>query len=844
MAARAESALAAYRRKRDFSATAEPRGRPARAHGNRFIVQKHDATRLHYDFRLELDGVLKSWAVTRGPSLDPADKRLAVRTEDHPLDYADFEGTIAKGNYGAGTVLLWDRGTWEPIDEPRQGLEHGKLSFRLNGEKLRGEWTLVRMHGARRGDRGRENWLLIKADDAAADREHDILAQAGASVASGRDLKDIAAGAPAKVGRARKTRRADGHGLPDFVEPTLATLVDEVPQGHDWLFEVKFDGYRALAAADGGNARIYTRNGLDWTDRFAPIAQALRRLDLDGVLLDGEIVVVDAEGRSDFGALQGALDGESQNLSYFVFDLLAQRREPITALPLRERKARLETLLSEGSGPVHYSAHVEAAGKAMLTSLCSKGFEGIVAKRADAPYRAGRSQDWLKIKCGHRQEFVIAGTSPSDRGRPFASLLLGVREGKALRYAGRVGSGFSQDLLERLAVRFHPLQRKTRPFTPKLTGPIARGATWLKPELVAEVAFAGFTRDRLVRQGRFIALREDKAASEIEIEEAKAMDDVVAGKPAAESHGTAASKGEARRSAAAAPAVRLTHRTKLLYPVEGLTKEDVANYLQAVAAEMLPFVERRPVSLVRCPDGRQKYCFFQRHPSAHMPAGFKPAAVPDNDGTSADYLTLEGVEGIVGCAQIGALEIHGWGARVDDIEHPDRLVFDLDPAPDVAFEAVKTAASTMREALEALNLKSFALLTGGKGIHVVVPLEPRHEWPVVKRFARAMAEHFVEHEPARYVAAMSKAKRNGKIFIDHFRNERSASAVMPYSPRARGGAPLAWPVEWSDLASIDRADAVTIATYSDRLGSKPWRGYFEAKQALSEAALQALHVEA
>lgn len=838
----AVDALATYRAKRDFAKTAEPAGEPSGTPGHRFVVQMHDATRLHYDFRLELDGVLKSWAVTRGPSLDPSEKRLAVRTEDHPVDYASFEGVIPEGQYGSGTVIVWDHGDWEPVGDPHKGLAEGKLTFLLHGERMKGEWALIRMKGGKsRADAKRENWLLIKADDAEADRARDILG-ATTSVDSGRDLTQVAR--DARIGRAptygKPTRRPRSAAqppkarLPDFVAPQLCALQDDVPDGDDWLYEIKFDGYRAMVAADGEAVRISTRSGLDWTDRFAPLARAIGALGLDRVLIDGEIVVLDADGVSDFGALQNALDGEGNGAPVlFAFDLLVDKGRDIAGQPLRKRKERLAALLKTApkTDRVFFSDHVEGGGRAMLDTLCGKGFEGIVAKRADAPYRPG-ARDWRKIKCGHRQEFVIAGTSPSERGRPFASLLLGVMEKNGLRYAGRIGSGFSQDELDRLEARFHKLERQTSPFEDEVPASIARGARWLKPELVAEVEFAGWTRDNLVRHGRFVALRSDKLPAAV---------------PREGSAGNASLKSRsATQKRAAAPEgkrmdIRLTHPERVLYADEKITKADLAAYLEAVSGQMLPHVERRILSLVRCPDGAEKACFFQKHASRGMPAAFHEIPVTEKSGDSEDYLYVDSAEGLVSAAQIGALELHIWGSHIDAIETPDRIVFDLDPDPSVGFDTVKGAALTIRDALEAVGLASFPLLTGGKGIHVVVPIEAGPEWPTVKGFARAMAGHFASSEPERYVATMSKERRKEKIFIDHFRNERGSTAIAPFSPRARAGAPVAWPVDWDDLPAIAAANIVTIENHAKHPAG--WKGYFKVRQKLGKAALKALGVE-
>ncbi|MEN3976797.1 non-homologous end-joining DNA ligase [Emcibacter sp. SYSU 3D8] len=521
---RGSDQLGTYRAKRQFDRTPEPQGGKATRAGNLYAIQKHAATRLHYDLRLELDGVLKSWAITRGPSLDPAQKRLAVRTEDHPVDYGDFEGTIPSGNYGAGTVLLWDQGTWEPIKDARRGLKDGRLEFVLHGERLKGRWALIRMRN--RGSEKRENWLLIKGDDDEARREVEITEAALESVATGRTLKAIAENPERrrKPGKANDTpqrrnaaSRAGSSPLPGFVKPALATLVEDVPEGDDWLFEIKFDGYRAIAAASGDEVRIYTRNGLDWTSKYPAIAQALASLNLDGALLDGEIVVVDKEGKSDFGALQAQLKGGGGSLSFFVFDVLALGGESLRSKPLVERKDMLRKLLGKvgKTGPVFYTDHVEGNGQAMLGALCGRGFEGVIAKRSRAKYVSGRGHAWLKIKCGASQEFVIVGWSPSDRNRPFSSILLAVNEGGVLRYAGRVGSGFSHAALDDLSSRFRRLSRKTRPVDGPVPADVARKARWLQPKLVANIAFAEFTRDGLVRHGRFLGLREDKPAQAV-----------------------------------------------------------------------------------------------------------------------------------------------------------------------------------------------------------------------------------------------------------------------------------------------------------------------------------------
>jgi bifunctional non-homologous end joining protein LigD len=812
------SALDVYRSKRRFDATPEPSGDEAAEPGWRYAIQKHDATRLHYDLRLELDGVLLSWAVTRGPSRDTAEKRLAVRTEDHPVDYASFEGVIPEG-YGAGTVMLWDTGSWEPVGDPHEGLKAGKLAFHVHGERLLGRWALVRMK-PRKGET-RENWLLIKEKDDHVSRRGDVLKTHVKSVSSGRTMAQIAKGAAAAERPAKKSH------APGFIEPMLATLAEEVPEGDDWLFEVKFDGYRAQLSTAGDDVTIFTRSGLDWTERFAGVADAAKTLKLDGCLIDGEIVALDDKGVSDFGALQAAMEeGRSRNLSLFAFDLLFDGGEDIRRLPLTERKARLKQRLRFSKGPIYYTDDFEDGARG-LEQLSAAGYEGVVAKRGSAAYRSGRAKGWLKIKAGHRQEFVILGVSPSDKDRPFASLLVGLNEGKRLVYAGRVGSGFSDADFARLEKAFAPRWRDEAPIGEPPPGPIGRKAQWLAPDLLAEVDFAGFTRDGQVRHGRFIGLREDKPARTAKRERAAAAK---------------ATTYQAKRSEAPPdPKVRLTHPERELYP--GVTKADVAAYLETVAARMLPFTGGRALSLVRCPEGISGERFFQKHSHSGLPEAVGRKMIEDGKGEPFEALYVAGADGLASTAQVSALEIHINGARLDRPETPDRVVFDLDPDERVGFADVKEAAFELREALLALELKSFALLTGGKGVHVVAPLARRRNWDEVSAFAKALSERFAEAEPKRFVATMTKAKRREKIFIDHFRNGRAASAIAPYSLRARDGAPVACPVTWEGLKRLDRADAFRIGDATKIAAADPWQGYgAAAKQSISARALKALGV--
>jgi bifunctional non-homologous end joining protein LigD len=836
--------LREYRAKRDFSKTAEPDDRPsgqtevaARRGGHPlvFVVQKHDATRLHYDFRLEWKGVLKSWAVTRGPSYDPAEKRLAVEVEDHPLAYGAFEGIIPQGEYGGGTVMLWDRGTWEPVEDFEQGLKDGKLVFRLAGERLKGEWTLVRMK--RRPGEKRDNWLMIKhREDGAKPPRGDVLKTFDRSVATDRTMAEIAKSGrtiarsdlttkrPADPEPARQGE-AKGVAMPRFRAPQLATLVDEAPQGAEWLSELKYDGYRALIAIGGGKARVFTRSGLDWTGKFPRIAEAAASLATDGALIDGEIVAFDKAGRTDFSALQAAIKG-GKDMSCFVFDMLVEDGRDISKLPLTERKARLERLIGEGKGPLIYSQHIEGRAADVLERLCAAGHEGIVAKRADAAYRSGRTKSWLKVKCTQRQEFVIGGWSRTDKkNRPLSSILIGVMEGGRLVYKGRVGS-FEGDTLGDLAPRLFERERKASPFA-ELPREARRDAVFVRPDLVAEIDFAEFTADGVVRHGVFKGLRGDKAAKDVVLETA----------------GGARMAEHEQRDVFAG--IKLSSPGKVLWEEQGVTKADLAAHYERVAERILPYVAKRLLSLVRCPDGASGQCFFQKHDSRGFPDELKRLEIEEADGDRANYLYAEDVSALIAGVQMGTLEFHIWGSRIDRLEQPDRLVFDLDPDEGLGFADVKAAALDVRNRLDGIGLKTVPLVTGGKGVHVVAPLARKAEWPQVKAFARGFAQMLAADEPERYVAQAAKAKRKGRIFVDWLRNERGSTAICPYSTRARKGAPVATPVSWDELAGLDAANAFHIADMEARLKqADPWAETTGWKQSITKALVAATGAEA
>ena len=799
--AKAPDPLATYNAKRDFARTAEPAGTLAPGHGNAFVVQKHDATRLHWDFRIEIDGVLKSWAVTRGPSLDPGEKRLAVRTEDHPLGYATFEGTIPATEYGGGTVMLWDRGTWAPIaGKSAKELDKGHLHFVLDGERMKGEWLLIRLKP--RGRETRENWLLRKIDDAHAGGADTLVETALTSVDTGRTMDEIAEGKrPArKVPRPRKGTR------PKAQDVQLATLVDAVPAGNGWLHEVKYDGYRALVAVGGGGARVFTRSGLDWTDKFPGVAEAAAAIN-GPALIDGEIVAM-KDGKPDFSTLQDAISNGGE-MVFFAFDLLDAGGD-LRSLPLTLRKQRLTALLPPGEPRIQFAEHVVGAGEKLFEAMCAEGLEGIVSKRIDAPYRAGRTKAWLKVKCTHRQEFVIIGWLPSSaKGRGLRSLLLGLNEGGKLRYAGKVGTGFDADTQAMLAAKLEKLARKTAPV--EVPRAAAKGAVWVRPTLVAEVAFAEFTADNVVRHASFIGLRGDKPAKA-----------VVAEKPA---------------DPPPASTVKISSRDRVVFPGDGITKGELADYYAAMAGVMLPWLGRRPISLVRCPQGRAKQCFFQKHDAGSFGEQVHHVDIREKDGGTEPYLYVEDAHGMLACVQMGTIEFHGWGARVEDVERPDRLVFDLDPDEGLDFDDVKRAAEQIKSVLADMGLTSFPMLSGGKGVHVVVPLTPEAEWPAVKSFADRFARALAADEPERFVATATKAKRKGRIFIDWLRNQRGATAVLPYVVRARPGAPVAAPVAWSEFKGLDTAARWTLKDADElieRAGSRLLKGWGIADQVLPE----------
>jgi bifunctional non-homologous end joining protein LigD len=828
---RAEKAsLEAYDTKRDFARTPEPKPGRGKSRGDGFVVQKHAARRLHYDLRLEMDGVLKSWAITRGPSLTTGEKRLAIRTEDHPLEYLTFEGNIPKGEYGGGSMIVWDRGRWTPEFDAHKGLEKGHLQFSLDGKRLKGSWHLVRIK-PRRGERN-DPWLLIKSEDefARPPGSPEITDEETTSFASGLTTEELAAKgtiradhkARIKVAASRKLilpdiRKVKGAKkgiLPPFVEPSLAAVCDKPPSGANWVHEIKFDGYRIQARIDGGRIRLKTRKGLDWTDRFRSIAEALEPLGLASALLDGEVVVEDAGGIPSFPLLQEDLSaGRQDRLRYRVFDILYAEGFDLMPATLLERKALLQQLLAvlPPDSPVVFSEHIEEDGPAMLKHACRLGLEGIISKRVDLPYRPGRGEHWLKSKCTHSQEFLILGYSPSTvAAASVGALLLGYREAGKLHYAGRVGTGWSAEVAKMLRTSLDAISSPKPALANAMPDGSEKGVRWAEPKLICEVQYAGWSADRILRQSSFRGLREDKAAEEIGLEEK--------------------AKPRATSAAATLAGARLTHPERLLWE-NGVTKQGLAEFYAEIADWILPHIAHRVLSLMRRPGGPKEKSFFAKHPWA----GLSDAVLRVEVGEKDPMLAVTDLAGLLNLVQAGVVEIHPWGSTADDLERPDRLIFDLDPGEDVPWRDVIAAAQEIRQRLEDLGLESFVKTTGGKGLHVVLPLEPRAGWEEAKDFTRSIAEAMAKDSPARYVATMSKSARPGRIFVDYFRNGRGATAVGAYSTRAFPNATVSVPLQWDELSEQIRSDHFRVDTLVQRLDflrEDPWREISKVKQRL------------
>jgi bifunctional non-homologous end joining protein LigD len=877
--------LKEYHRKRDFGITPEPKGKEKKKSGRSFVIQKHAATRLHYDFRLEMEGVLKSWAVPKGPSLDPKDKRLAMMTEDHPVEYGGFEGIIPKGQYGGGTVLLWDRGTWEPIEDPHAGLRKGNLKFRLNGEKLHGGFALVKIKGRDARD-SEKTWLLIKERDEFVRPGYEITEARPESVTTGRTLEQIAADrdriwdsgvGEVKVEKTTKKTAARTRPKPSAVDPSklpgarkaplptalhaqLATAVTDPPHGDEWLHEMKFDGYRILSRLEKGRVRLVSRNGKDWTDRFPDLTDAIADLGAERAVIDGEVAVLLPSGNTSFQALQNFMGGaRGGQLVYYVFDLLYLDGYDLSGVALEERKAALQRLVAGVSGgKIRYSDHVVGQGDRVFENACRMGMEGIVSKRRDMPYTPGRTRGWLKVKCHLEQEVVIGGyTDPEGSRVGLGALLVGVYDGSGrLVYAGKVGTGFTEKMLQDLQRKLEAREQKASPFTAG-TG-IPRNAHWVKPDLVAEVAFTEWTSEGHLRHPTFRGLREDKPAGQVVREnpeptaQAEAEAEEAAATPRRPPRATDKKSGVAkatvarRQAAKAEPrkpksdvvvaGVRITNPDRVIYPGQGLTKHDIALYYESIADEIVPHLEGRPTTLVRCPEGMAKPCFYQKHIGYWAPDTLRRVRIQEKKKVG-EYLVVDDLPGLIGLAQMGILEIHTWNSTVEHLEQPDRIVFDLDPDAAVGWPAVVKTAERIRELLDGLGLAAYVKTTGGKGLHVVTPLRPEAGWNECAEFSRVVAEAIARQHPDEYLTEASKAARKGKIFIDWLRNVRGATSIAAYSTRARPGAPVSAPVTWEELPRT-RPDQYSVQTLPGRLASlkqDPWAGYDKAGRALTTA---------
>ncbi len=808
--------LEEYNRKRNFEKTEEPEGESENPEDRlKFVVQHHIARRDHFDFRLEWDGVLLSWAVPKGPSYDPHDKRLAVQVENHPLEYRNFEGLIPKGEYGGGVVMLWDEGFWEPQADAAEGLRTGSLKVILKGKRLKGKWALIRMKA--KADETRSNWLLLKEKDDYS-KTGDGISGFTTSIRTGRTLEEIEKGEGEKFTR-NPFEKADVQ---------LARLVTTVPEGEDWLYEVKYDGYRILAFLEGNSVRLQTRSGNDYTDRFPEVANSL--IDLAAgraMVLDGEMAVTDVHGRTDFQALQNYMKApKGKNCVYIVFDLLALDGADLRGRRLVDRKEALGILMKRSPKNLYYCQHIKGNGKESFAAAGQANLEGIVGKKADSVYSGTRNGDWVKLKCDKRQEFVIGGYTLSDKKTSgVSSLLLGVYKGEELVYAGRAGTGLSVRSAAELEHRFKSLERGSAPFSQAPRERAHEKITWLEPRLVAEIKFAQWTEENLLRQASFKGLRTDKNPKDIKKEEA---DDEAQPRASAEN---VEKPMKAADDDLIIEGVKITHPDKIMFHDPDITKADVIRYYEKVAARMLPYVSHRILSIVRCPKGISQSCFFKKHPGSDS-KGVVSVSIPTNDGETEDYFYIEDASGLISEAQMGTLEFHTWGSRVDKLENPDVMVFDLDPDEGMDLETVRQGVKDVKSILAELSLKSYLKTSGGKGYHVVVPFKPVASWDVFHDFAKRIAEVMEQKWPDRYTSNIRKEKRKNKIFIDWIRNGRGATSVSPYSIRARKGAKVSMPIAWDELETV-APDGITMEDALQRIGGNdPWKDFFQNSQVL------------
>lgn len=829
--------LDVYNQKRDFRKTEEPTGKEENSSAQlKFVIQKHDASRLHFDFRIEWDGVMLSWAVPKGPSYNPKDKRLAVEVEPHPLSYKDFEGNIPEAEYGGGTVMLFDEGYWEPQEDMEKSLKEGSIKMILHGERLMGKWALVRMK-SKSSEKDR-NWLLIKEKDDLV-QEEDGMKEFKKSVRSGRTMQEIA--------EEKEYRNADGEKLPFHeIKVQLAKLEEDVPKGDHWVYELKYDGYRITAVIEKGEVELLSRNQNDYTQKFPVIVEALKELSGNrNMILDGEMVVLDEKGKTDFQKLQSYLKKPGgKNITYILFDLLALDSEDYRERKLLERKEKLKEIMNEDISHLHYSEHTSGNGEEVLKAACNAQMEGIICKKEDSIYGGTRNGDWVKVKCDKRQEFVIGGyTSSEKRSSGVSSLLLGVYDQDDLIYAGRAGTGFSQKQRKDLEKKFHSILRKISPFKEPPEERNEEEVFWMSPELIAEIKFQEWTDEDLLRQASFKGLREDKnpknvvrerrSSAKISEKSTEKMEEITPQVEVSEEKARKVVSRKKTRSSVMVNGIKITSPDKDMYDGLDITKEQVAMYYDMISDRMMPYVSRRVLSFLRCPDGIEKECFYQKHLD-QTGKGLKKVKITENSGDKENYVYIENEQGLLSSVQMGTLEFHVWGSRIDELENPDMLVFDLDPAEGMEIMKVREGVLDMKKILDELSLTSFLKTSGGKGYHVVVPLNKSADWDKAREFAKLCAQAMEERWPDKYTSNMRKEKRKGKIFIDWVRNGRSATSVAPYSLRARKGAPISMPIAWEELDEI-APDEVTLKTVEKRLDKEdPWSDFFRIDQGLRE----------
>lgn len=824
--------LKSYHQKRNFKKTPEPKGKIKSTKGsNLYVIQKHAASHLHYDFRLELDGVLKSWAIPKGPSLDPNVKRLAVQVEDHPLEYGTFEGSIAKGQYGAGTVMLWDKGTWSSDTDLKKDYQKGGLTFSLQGKKLKGAWKLIRIKS------DPKNWLLIKVQDkyARCTDDSEITQRKTRSILSNKTIEQLSkyyGNDTKKVTTAKKNKKnliykkpttvnkTIKQEMPHLIKPQLATLVDKPPAGNNWLHEIKFDGYRLLAFIENGKARLMTRGNQNWTAKFPNISKELDKLGLKNAIFDGEVVVLDKRQHPNFQLLQNAIkDNKNSLFIYYIFDLIYFEGRDLSSLPLIERKKILYNVIKSKNNILRYSDHVLGSGEKVFKKSCKLSLEGIVSKDINSTYLQKRTHNWLKVKCTKRQEFVIGGyTLPKGKREGFGSLILGIySKNKKLIYCGHVGTGFNQKSLQSIFKLLKKHETIKMPFEKK--PPESKNALWIKPVLVAEVEFSEWTTDRILRHPSFKGMRNDKSPKNIGLEQSISVQNV--------------SSKDLNKNIEINDE-HITHPEKVLYPEQDITKLQLFEYYNKVKKWMLPYIINRPLTLVRCPNGYTKQCFYQKHIDKSISSPLKSILIKEKNGKK-QYTYLDDEEGLLSLPQLNTLEIHTWGSSINNIEKPDILVFDLDPAPDVKWKEVVAAAFDVKKQLQKLKLKSFVKTTGGKGLHIVVPIKPEYDWDDIKVFTQTFVKYLVQENPEKYIGTMTKSKRVGKIFIDYLRNLRGATFIAPYSTRARANATVSTPIHWEELTTNIKDTSFTIKTIMKRLQKMkrdPWKNFFETKQSL------------